>query len=151
MSLLGLLGGPITSVLEKFIPDTNARREASELMEKTILEVSAQADKDQNAINLEQAKHDSLFVAGPRPFIMWVCGFGLAYSAIGQPMLQDILSAVYGAAAPKLTPVDQEVLMPITMALLGLGGARSFEKFKNVSRESLRLKRGIFSQFRRKN
>ena len=34
--------------------------------------------KYQQQINEIQAHHRSIFVAGARPFILWVCGFALA-------------------------------------------------------------------------
>jgi hypothetical protein len=146
----GLLGGGGLDKIVGLIPNSNERRQAEEEFQKLLLDTAAQADADQNAVNLAQVQHDSLFVAGARPFIMWVCGFGLAYSAIVQPLLQDILTSTM-VSPPILTPVDKETLMPITMALLGIGGARSFEKYKGVSREGLRLKGGgFFGRFRRK-
>ena len=147
--LLGKFIEPIMGALDNVIPDVNERRLQAEKLEQILIEVAGKQDEQQNAINLEQSKHDSLFVAGPRPFIMWVCGVGLAYSAIGQPILQDILAAILKDGAPTLTPVNQETLMPITVSLLGIGGARTFEKYKGVSRETMRLKRGLFSRFRK--
>lgn len=148
--IVAALMKPVMGILDKVIPDVNERRKQAEALEQVLITVAHEQDAQQNAINLEQAKHDSLFVAGPRPFIMWVCGFGLAYSAIGQPILQDILTSIYQESAPTLTPVNQEILMPITISLLGIGGARTFEKYKGVSRETMRLKRGFFSRFRKK-
>jgi len=149
MSLLGLLAGPIEGLLDKVIPDVNERRQKAEEMEAALVAISDKQQSQQNEINLQQAKHDSIFIAGPRPFAMWVCGASLAYSFILQPILQDILTFIYKEAAPTLTTLDQATLMPVTMGLLGLGGYRTYEKYKGVSRETLRLKRGIFSRFRK--
>jgi hypothetical protein len=148
---LGLFAKPLLGLLENVIPDVNARREKADEMEKFLVEISDKHQAEQNAINMKAAESDSLFIAGPRPFILWTCGVAFAYNFVAQVFFQDILIAIYGDAAPVLTTLDMETLMPITMSLLGLGGFRTYEKYKGVSRESLRLKRGIFSRFRRKD
>ena len=77
-------------------------------------------------VNKVEAAHKSLFVAGARPFIMWVCGIALAYNTIMHPILDIWFD---------MPVVDVSILMPVLMGLLGLGGMRSFEKAKGVSRE----------------
>ena len=54
----------------------------------------------QSEINKVQASHRSIFVAGPRPFIMWVCGFGLLYAFIVDPVLQWALPDRVGPSLP---------------------------------------------------
>src|SRR5579872_3587233 len=43
--------------------------------------------KGQIATNTAEAANANLFVAGWRPFIGWVCGSGLAFQFIAQPLL----------------------------------------------------------------
>ena len=76
----------------------------------------------------EQAKHRTIFVAGWRPFIGWVCGFALAYNFV----LRDLLVWYVGveSAPPAL---QMEHLMTVLIGMLGLGGMRTFEKFNNKS------------------
>ena len=76
-------------------------------------------------INKMEASHDSIFVAGWRPFIGWVCGSALAYNFVVSPIL-DIWLEV-----PKM---DMTQLMPVLLGMLGLGGMRTFEKLKGVTR-----------------
>jgi len=78
-------------------------------------------------LNKIEAGHRSLFVAGWRPFIGWVCGFGIAYHFILQPMAVYVLVI----ASPSTTPppaLDFAPLMTLVMSLLGLGTLRTAEK-----------------------
>ena len=77
-------------------------------------------------VNEVQAAHKSLFVAGSRPAIMWICALGLLYAVFLHPILDIWFS---------MPNVNTEVLLPVMMGLLGLGGMRSFEKAKGVARE----------------
>ncbi len=82
----------------------------------------------QAQINEQEAKHRTIFVAGWRPFIGWVCGFALAYNFV----LRDLLVWYVGveSAPPAL---QMEHLMTVLIGMLGLGGMRTFEKFNNKS------------------
>ena len=121
------------SVIERIWPDANKRaeemRKLEELKQKgDLAELNAfvQLTMAQIKTNQIEAAHKSLFVAGWRPFIGWVCGVGLAYNVILSPIL-DIWFTV--------PEVKTELLYPVLMGMLGLGGLRTFEKLKNVSRE----------------
>lgn len=79
-----------------------------------------------------EAAHRSVFVAGWRPFIGWVCGSGLAWNFIGHPM------AVWALAvfAPQLAPppaLDLGPLISILLAMLGMSGLRTYEKHKGLT------------------
>jgi hypothetical protein len=93
---------------------------------------------DQFQISIEQIKTNaveaaspSLFVAGARPFIMWVCGIGLATSCIIAPLF-TWASALFGHPTP--FPNLNDPLLQSTLAgLLGLGHiSRTIEKIKGV-------------------
>ena len=45
----------------------------------------------QAEISKVQAGHRSMFVAGARPFLMWVCGVGFAYAFLIAPTLEFFL------------------------------------------------------------
>ena len=82
----------------------------------------------QGEINKIEAQHRTIFVAGWRPFIGWVCGVALAYNFI----LRDLLVWFIG---PEQVPpaLQMEHLMTVLIGMLGLGGMRTFEKFNNNS------------------
>ena len=80
-------------------------------------------------LNKVEAQHRTVFVAGWRPFVGWVCGVALAWHFI----LFDLLNWVtlnffpHVTQLPELTGTD--TLITVLVALLGLGGMRTFEKF----------------------
>ncbi|MDE0058686.1 MAG: 3TM-type holin [Defluviicoccus sp.] len=78
-------------------------------------------------VNRVEAQHRSVFVAGWRPFIGWICGAALAWNFI----LRDLLVWAFSVWAPG-TPVPAalqlEHLLTVLLSLLGLGGLRTFEK-----------------------
>ena len=82
----------------------------------------------QAEINKIEAQHRTIFVAGWRPFIGWVCGFALAYNFV----LRDLLVWYFGetTAPPAL---QMEHLITVLIGMLGLGGMRTFEKLNNKS------------------
>ena len=83
----------------------------------------------QGEINKIEAQHRTIFVAGWRPFIGWVCGVALAYNFI----LRDLLVWFIG---PEQVPpaLQMEHLMTVLIGMLGLGGMRTFEKFKDKTK-----------------
>jgi len=80
----------------------------------------------QAEINKMEAQHRTVFVAGWRPFIGWVCGFALAYNFV----LRDLLIWFFG---PETAPpaLQMEHLMTVLLGMLGLGGMRTFEKLND--------------------
>lgn len=109
-------------------------------------------------INLQQASHVSIFVAGARPAIIWIGALGLAYEALIQPigswliMRTVDLESIMGAAALKTATAEQiqtvmqyyqlpnmntELFMPIILGVLGIGGFRTWEKIRGKSRDNL--------------
>ena len=76
----------------------------------------------QAEINKVQAGHRSTFVAGARPFLMWVCGLGFLFAFVINPVLQWIAPEL---GSPEL-PLD--AMLELTLAMLGLAGLRTVEK-----------------------
>jgi hypothetical protein len=86
----------------------------------------------QMEINKAEAANPSVFVAGWRPFIGWVCGAACAWNWIGLPMAKAL--AVYHQVPFALSPADLSEMMPVLIGLLGLGGLRTVEKIQGVAR-----------------
>ncbi|GAB3190795.1 holin family protein [Hydrogenophaga aquatica] len=90
-------------------------------------------------INKEEAKHASVFVAGWRPAVGWVSVSALAYQFVLYPLLVWAWNGMQalGWIAGTLTPpplLDVEALMVLVTGMLGIAGARTWEKFKGVAR-----------------
>lgn len=82
-------------------------------------------------VNKVEAASGSLFVAGWRPFIGWVGGTGLAWSFIVGPAVEYV--ARFRGFTGTLPEFNFEQLITIVLAMLGIGGMRTFEKYKGVS------------------
>jgi hypothetical protein len=112
------------TVVSTIWPDKTAAEQAQ-------LAAALQLVQGQLDINKVEAGSTSLFVAGPRPFIMWVCGFAFAYKFILAPAAAFALTA---AGHPITLPVlDFTEMSTVLMGLLGLGGLRTVEKIKGVA------------------
>lgn len=84
----------------------------------------------QMATNTAEAGNQSLFVAGWRPFVGWVCGAGFAITVLG-PLLSWV--AELCGKVVIFPPLDTQALMTLLMGMLGLGGMRTVEKMKGVA------------------
>jgi hypothetical protein len=123
----------IMDVAGRFLPeDKEKRAEAEREIEAKLTESLAKIDLAQLGINKTEASHRSLFVAGWRPFIGWSCGFALAYTYVMQPILTfGLAQAGYLIDLPA---VNLGEMMPVLMGMLGLGGLRTFEKVKGITK-----------------
>jgi len=137
------VAGPLTKIVgdvlnrvlpaEKMSEKDRATIEANVLLEMSKMdfsEVSAQMQ-----INIEEAKSSSLFVAGWRPFVGWICGSALGYNFVLQPCLAFLIGA-YRLQLPPLPVIDYGSLSAILLGMLGLGGMRTYEKIKGVAGKS---------------
>ena len=118
--------GPVTGLLDKFIEDKDQKNalahEISTMSERHAQELM----RGQLDVNKTEAAHKSLFVAGWRPSIGWVCSLGLLYNTI----IANILGIWVD-----LPEIDTTLLVPVMMGMLGLGAMRSYEKVNSVARE----------------
>ena len=94
-----------------------------------------EADKAQMEVNKQEAAHASIFVAGWRPFVGWVCGFAFAWQLLMMPMLNWFIS-VMGYIVPVLPEIDNRLLENALFGMLGIGAMRTIEKVKGVARNS---------------
>lgn len=98
-------------------------------LEAKAMEIEFAAVKAQTDINLEEAKNPNIFVSGWRPFIGWVCGLALGWQFIGNPVFEWVVKLAGKNVIPPA--IDSGSLITVLMALLGLGGLRTFEKVKS--------------------
>lgn len=88
----------------------------------------AEQMKGQMEVNAEEARHQSLFVAGWRPFVGWVCGMAFAYHFLIQPFL-IFLMEIFNKTI-EMPYFDMTTLTTVLMGMLGLGVLRTYEKTK---------------------
>ena len=128
-TVLDLVKGP----LDKLIPDKNKKLE----FEHEIHKLALSQGLAQLEINKIEAKHPSIFVAGWRPFIGWVCGMALLWHFMLHDIVVWSVAVYFPDAPPPPTLVGTETLITVLLSLLGLGGLRTFEKVKGISRNTI--------------
>jgi hypothetical protein len=149
-AIFGSVLSGIDGILDKFVEDKGAEasREAELLKERLKLEVlkiqqEHAAQLAQIEVNKQASQHGSIFVAGARPFFLWVTGAAFAYTFVVQPLLVFLVQVgakIIGGEPLDLTTLpelDWSVLMPAVVGLLGLGGMRSWEKSKGVDTKTI--------------
>ena len=119
-------------VIDRVVPDKNAKAKAKRDLEKALVDAEVSGLLGQIESNKIEAASRSAFVAGWRPFIGWTCGSAMAYAYVVQPFLTFILAQT--GHLIELPRIELGEMMPVLLGLLGLGGMRSFEKFKGVSK-----------------
>lgn len=119
-------------LIDKFIPDTDAKNRAKEAWQLRVLEIAAQEATQQSATNTVEASNPSLFTSGWRPFVGWVCGFSFLWICFGQPLFSWIYVLVTKQPAP-VVELPTEMLMTTLLGMLGLGTLRTLEKIKSVA------------------
>ena len=120
--------GAALKVLDKFIPDPAAKSQA----ESELRSAPMAWDASQAKVNEIEAAHARLFVAGWRPFVGWTCGAAFAYHYVMQPVLLFV-AALFGKSIV-LPEFSMESLLTVLLGLLGLGGLRTYEKYRGLAR-----------------
>ena len=123
---LGEVAELATTVISRIWPDKSEQERAE--LSAALLVVQGQL-----AVNAAEAASSSVFVAGWRPAIGWVCGLACAWNWIGLPALKAGL-LIAGMTPLALAPADLTEMLPVLMGMLGLSGLRTAEKFKGVAR-----------------
>ena len=126
MSILSSLIGPATKLLDKVIEDKDQKNALAHEIATMAERHAQELAQGQLEVNKVEAAHKSLFVAGWRPAIGWVCALGLFYNVI--------LAIIIGIWVD-VPEIDTTLLVPVMMGMLGLGAMRSYEKVQGVSRE----------------
>jgi len=135
VNLLDVILGPVASIIEKYVPSAAdkaaAQLEVLKLQQQDSfqqLDAQLKLAQAQTDINKAEATTD-LFRGGWRPFVGWVCGIGLAYDFILQPLL-SWGSAIWHVPVPP--QLDLGTLIPLLAGLLGLGTLRTTERIQGV-------------------
>jgi len=150
-TLATALGGPLAGAAVSFlssklgidpavVQQTVAGMTADQLVQmkqmdldfhKFMAENGIKLDLAQIEVNKQDATSLSLFVAGGRPFILWICGIAFAYATILEPLARFVAQVAFGYSG-QFPVIDTTITMQVLLGLLGLSGMRSWEKGKNV-------------------
>ena len=133
MSLIASLIGPVSGILDKVIPDSDMKAKLAHEIATMCDTHAQQALLSQLEINKAEAASGSLFKGGWRPFIGWTSGVAFAYHFVLQPLLVFVLTAS-GVDLPDLPEFDMSTLLTVLGGMLGIGGLRSYEKTKGLTK-----------------
>ena len=92
MSWIGRLLGSGTKGIGSLAKDIREAIKGKELDPNKKLEIAGKLAEVQTKINEAEATHRTVFVAGWRPFIGWVCGLGLLYAVFIEPLLRFVFT-----------------------------------------------------------
>ena len=123
--MLQALIGPVTSLLDKFIPDADEKAKLAH----TIATMSERHAQEIALEQIEVLKLDAKgnwFQSSWRPLAVYTTVLGLMVNFLISP-----IAAGFGVDIPQ---ADAGVMMPLLLGMLGLGGARSWERVKGVGK-----------------
>ena len=131
--MIDKLIGPVTGLLDKFIEDKDQKARLAHDLATMADEHAQELAKGQLEVNKTEAAHKSLFVAGWRPAVGWVCVLGMFGNFITIPFSNFVLALMGIDIVIPLVPV--ETMMPVLRGMLGLGAMRTYEKKNSVHRD----------------
>ena len=133
MSLINNLIGPVTGILDKVIEDKDQKAKLAHELATMADKLSHEQQLAQIEVNKAEAASGSLFKGGWRPCVGWVCAIAFFYHFVGQPVIIFIVT-LFGMQLPSLPEFDMGTLLTVLGGMLGIGGLRSYEKQKGLTK-----------------
>lgn len=132
MSITGIgeIANFATDLVNKFWPDKTQAEKDQLALQVQQMTIAANLTQGQIDVNKAEASNQSIFVAGWRPFVGWVCGAAFGWTFVIGPLLSFTLSAFKISVA--LPQLDLSQLSPVLMGMLGLGVMRTVEKVNGL-------------------
>ena len=131
--MLQALIGPVTGRLDKFIEDKDQKAKLAHEIATMAEKQMHEANMGQIEINKAEAQHRSIFVAGWRPFLGWGLATAMIWHFVLAPVTMFVCSYA-GIEIPELPTFDMDSLMTVLLGMLGLGGLRTVEKVKGITK-----------------
>ena len=128
MAIIDTIISTVGTVIDRVVPDKNAREKAKEELERALNDQDFQIALEQIKVNAEEAKSESLFKSGWRPSVGWICSIAFALHFVILPLFNYILMLCGGQ--PILVPFQMDTLLTVLLGLLGMGTLRTVEKMK---------------------
>ena len=130
----GVVGGLGDSAVKIRTAITGVSPDAQAKLTELAANLEAQARKAETDllaaqidVNKAEASSTKMFVAGARPFILWVCGAAFAWNYVIRPAA----SAMFPSTP--FPTLDLGEMVPVMTGMLGLGAYRTYEKIKGVA------------------
>lgn len=113
----------IADAVDRFV-ETPQEKEAAAILRTKILQ---EPDKWQVEVNKTEALHKSIFVAGWRPAIGWICAGALGWGWIVGPVVKVLVPTA------QLPAIELGQAISLVMAMLGMSAVRSYEKRQGLT------------------
>jgi hypothetical protein len=133
VSLLSSLIEPVSNLLDKAIPDQDLKRKLSHEIATMSEKHAQQLALAQIKVNAAEAASGSLFKGGWRPCVGWLCAIAFGYHFVLQPVIIFVVALV-GIEIPELPEFDMGTLLTVLGGMLGIGGLRTYEKQKGLTK-----------------
>ena len=120
------LAAPVEAIgnaVDKIFTNDEEKMQAQAVLNKLAMKPSIL----QAELNKIEAQHRSIFVAGWRPAIGWICALGLGFAFIGNPLLERFIGG-----EPVEVPLD--MILELVIAMLGMGALRTLEKIQGKTK-----------------
>ena len=124
---------PVTGLLDKFIEDKDQKAKLAHEIATMGEKHAQQLALAQIEVNKAEAASGSFFKGGWRPFVGWVCAEAFSYHFVIQTLLIFIFSYVW-IEPPYLPEFQMNTLLTVLGGLLGIGGLRTYEKQKQLTK-----------------
>jgi len=131
--MISALIAPVTGLLDKFIEDKDQKARLAHEVATMAQRHAQELAQGQLEINKAEAQSRNIFVAGWRPFIGWTCGLAMFWHFVGVPITLFFVGW-FAVEIPELPQFDMNSLMTVLLGMLGLGGLRTFEKTKGITK-----------------
>lgn len=137
-NIASILGGNLFSGISDVIDsikgsnpgDAAKLQELRDQMQQQLLQAQSQLEQSQLKVDQAEANSTNVFASSWRPLIGYICGLGLAVNYLLSP-IGTWLTSLHGHTVPMPT-IDLSQMMPLLLGMLGLAGARSYEKTQKV-------------------
>lgn len=124
------LGTAIVGLVSKFVPDKTIQEQEAFAVQIQKLADAAAVEKAQSSIDQVEAASTSLFVAGWRPALGWVCGVSFAWQFVIMPIVLFLQTSFGVHIVPPV--FDTATMNQVLMGMLGLGAMRTYEKVQDT-------------------
>ena len=124
--MLDKLIAPVAGILDKVIEDKDQKAKLAHEIATMSERIANEQVLAQLEINKAEAASGSWFKGSWRPAVGWVCVLGFAVNFLISP-----IAAGFGFEVPQ---ADTSVMLPVLMGMLGIGGLRSYETVKKVTK-----------------
>lgn len=123
--LLGETAAAPISAIGDIIDDIHTSKEEKLEAEQILYKIEAKLQSAQAEITKSESQHRTVFVAGWRPFIGWICGTGIAINFVVAPLMSPFYM---------IQTTDPDSLFTLALAMMGVAGLRTVEKARGLTK-----------------